>query len=83
MAECALTRTIGTKLWEMLPARRRQGLGWEPAAPLILAALYETSDSQKRERFHSHIRWANAQGALDEIASFIFSLKSANWHKGT
>src|SRR5690348_12736540 len=39
-----------TVLWEMLPGRERRGAGWEPSAPLILAAWWETSDEQKRQR---------------------------------
>ncbi len=71
------------RLWEMLPARRREGLGWHPPLPLILAGWWESSDSEKRERFHSHIRWAKDQGALDQIVSFIIALKPEDWHTGT
>lgn len=71
------------RLWEMLPDRQRQGLGWEPPLPLILAAWWESSDSAKRERLDLHIRWAQEHGALDQVAAFIFSLKPEDWHKGT
>jgi hypothetical protein len=67
-------------MWELLPNRRRKGLGWEPSAPLILAAWDHTSDAEKRERFHYHLRWADEHGALAEVATFITSLKPEEWH---
>ena len=38
------------ELWEMLPARRRGGRGWEPPLPLILAAWWSVSISGKNHR---------------------------------
>jgi hypothetical protein len=35
-------------LWQMLPDKSRQGFGWNPPLPLILAARWETSDEEKR-----------------------------------
>ena len=49
----------GNELWLILPNRRRKGSGWEPFAPLILAAWWDTSDEQKAERLEHHIRWAH------------------------
>ncbi len=68
------------RLWELLPNRRKKGLGWEPSLPLILAAWDHTSDAEKRERFHLHLRWAKEHGSLGEVASFIASLKPEEWH---
>jgi hypothetical protein len=42
---------IWDQLWELLPDRHRVGAGWEPPLPLILAACWEASDSDKRSRF--------------------------------
>jgi hypothetical protein len=67
------------KLWETLPGRRQVGTGWEPSPPLILAAWSHTSDEQKRERFHDHLRWARDHDALDKIEQFISSLKPDDW----
>jgi hypothetical protein len=68
-------------LWEMLPGRRPKGHGWEPPSPLILAAWGHTSDMEKRERFHDHIRWAYQFGALDSVADFILNLNPEDWHR--
>jgi hypothetical protein len=86
LVECSVKRRVcpqpqqWNKLWELLPDRRRQGEGWEPPLPLILAAWHHTSDAEKRERLRVHLRWAAAHGALDKVANFISSLKPEDWH---
>jgi len=70
------------KLWEMLPERKRSGGSWEPSAPLILAAWWEASDAQKRERLASHIRYAADHGALDTVAKYLASLTDEQWYMG-
>lgn len=67
-------------LWEMLPGRKRSGSGWQPPAPLILAAWWEASDQEKRERLASHIRYAAENGALDAVAKYLSSLTDEQWH---
>ena len=67
-------------LWKMLPNRHQQDNGWTPPVPLILAAWWESTDDQKRERFHAHLRWAQEHTALDEIAAYINSLRPEDWH---
>ena len=69
-----------TKLWDLLPDKKRDGAGWEPPLPLILAVWHITSDAQKRERLSLHIRWAAEHGALDAVAAFIGSLDPSQWH---
>ncbi|MGI8424346.1 MAG: hypothetical protein ACR2NO_09605 [Chloroflexota bacterium] len=69
------------RLWELLPDRQRQGSGWQPPLPLILAAWWEVTDAEKRERFHLHIRWAYERGALSVVADFIRGLRSEDWHR--
>jgi hypothetical protein len=64
----------------MLPETRRKGIGFEPAAPLILAAWWEASDNEKKERLGLHIRWANDHGALAAIDKFLRSLPESEWH---
>ena len=71
---------VWNRLWELLPNRRRSGIGWEPPLPLILAAWWETSDSDKRNRFHSHLRWASEHGAIEPIANLLSNMKAEDWH---
>jgi len=72
---------IWNRLFNLLPERRRVGNGWEPPLPLILAAWDNTSDLEKRERFHLHIRWAADHGAFDQINQFVRALPSEHWHR--
>ena len=67
------------RLWEMLPDRHRQGNGWHPPLPLILAAWWETSDEQKRERLDLHVRYASEKGILDKIEVFLHKLPTEEW----
>ena len=67
------------ELWQMLPEKERVGVGWRPALPLILASWYESSNSQKHERFLSHINYAEEKGVLDQVDKFIRSLKDDQW----
>ncbi len=67
-------------LWESLPHRRRVGHGWEPPAPLILAAWHESTDDQKQERLAVHVRWAAAHGGMPQVAAFLQNLAENQWH---
>ena len=68
------------RMWELLPNRSRRGSGWNPPLPLILAAWWETSDAQKKDRLEQHVRWAAEHGALPSIAEFLRSLPEREWH---
>ena len=70
------------KLWELLPNRRRKESGWEPSLPLILAAWWETTNEQKQQRFHDHVRWADEHDALQVIADFIDQMGDNDWYNG-
>ena len=72
--------TAWNRLWELLPNRRRVGVGWQPPLPLILAALWEASDSDKRNRFHSYLRWASDHGAIEPVANLLSNMKPEDWH---
>jgi hypothetical protein len=67
------------ELWEMLPERRRVGLGWEPALPLILAAWWDTPILLKSARLREHIEYASQHGALDQVNAFLRSLPETEW----
>jgi hypothetical protein len=70
------------QLWQMLPNRRRRGLEWEPALPLILAAWRDTPHLSKMLRFREHLEWANEHGVLEEVCRFLRSLKQEDWYTG-
>lgn len=70
-------------LYEMLPERKRTGVGWEPPLPLILDAWDETQPLLKIMRLTEHMEWAQAHGALDAVARFLRSLPEEDWfHAG-
>jgi hypothetical protein len=71
---------VWNQLWELLPNRRRVGVGWEPSLPLILAAWWEASDNDKRNRFHYHLRWAFDHGALASVVDLMSNMKPEDWH---
>ena len=68
------------RLWELLPERRRSGVGWQPPLPLILAAWEHSSDLQKMLRLAEHIEWAETRGALDQVSDFLRTLPEEEWH---
>jgi hypothetical protein len=68
------------QLYELLPGRSRNSTGWEPSLPLVLAAWWDTSDSDKAERLQKHIEWAANRGALPEVFRFLSSLSERDWH---
>ena len=67
-------------LWKMLPEQVRVGAGWQPPAPLILAAWHESTDMMKMLRFAEHIQWADKYGFLEPVASFLYQLNERDWH---
>jgi hypothetical protein len=71
---------IWGQLWEMLPERRWVGEGWNPPLPLMLIDWCDSSDAEKRGRFHSHLRWAADHGSLDAVARAISAMKPQDWH---
>jgi hypothetical protein len=67
-------------LWEMLPDKRRQGSGWEPALPLILAAWWDSPILAKKLRFLEHLDWAETHDAGDDVLDYLGSLSAADWY---
>jgi len=68
------------QLYELLPNKKRKGLGWEPSLPLILAAWWDTPAISKMQRLQEHFEWAAAHGYLDPIAEFLQNLSEEQWH---
>jgi hypothetical protein len=70
------------RLWEMLPDRKRVGMGWEPPLPLILDAWWNSSPTEKEWRLEEHIRYGLEHGVLDEIDEYLRGLKPDQWFYG-
>ena len=67
------------ELYDMLPDRKRVGAGSEPPVPLILSAWWHTSDTEKKQRFLIHLRWARDKSVLDKILSYLKELDKGDW----
>ncbi len=70
------------QLWEMLPDKKRVGIGWEPSLPLILAAWWDTPLLSKILRLDEHIRYAAEHNVLDEVDTYLRGLKPEQWFYG-
>lgn len=68
-----------SRLYDLLPGKRRVGGGWEPALPLILAAWQDTTAVAKGNRLREHIQWAASHGALDPVREFLETLPEDQW----
>jgi hypothetical protein len=68
-------------LWEMLPHKHRQGSGWIPPLPPILAAWWDTPILVKKLCFLEHLEWAEKRGAADAVIDFLESLSPTDWYK--
>lgn len=69
-----------SRLYELLPNTRNDGYGLIPPAPLTLAARSDSDDGQKIDRLREHLAWAERNGALDRVHSFLASLPEHEWH---
>jgi len=76
--------TYWSKLYGLLKnTHQKSSGGWEPPLPLILGAWHHSLPIDKQLRFKEHIRWAESQWQLDEVASFLRSLSEEHWcHDG-
>jgi len=68
------------ELYKLLPKTQQFGASWEPPLPLILGGWWHSSDSEKRDRLATHVRWAAEHSALDAITSFLTNLKEEEWY---
>ena len=69
-------------LWELLPDKKRKGLGWEPSLPLILAAWWDTPTLAKTIRFKEHIDYAYKMGCIAAVDQMLRSWKDDEWYYG-
>ncbi len=68
------------QVFDMLKNRQRKPTGgWEPSAPLILAAWHCSMPIEKQLRFKEHLEWAQRHGQLEEIGTFLRSIPEAQW----
>ena len=67
-------------LWEMLPDKQRNGSGWLPPLPLILAAWDHTTGLEKMLRLRQHIEYAAEKGVLDLVDHFLRELPNDEWY---
>lgn len=75
--------TFWNDLWEMLPEHKQKANGGRnPSAPLILAAWWDTTAEEKRDRLRLHIDYAAEQNILDKIDSFLRGLTPDQWAYG-
>ena len=74
--------TFWNELWQMLPDRKHKISGWEPSLPLILGAWWATSAREKMDRLKIHILYADTQGVLDKVESYLRNLKPDQWAYG-
>jgi hypothetical protein len=68
------------ELWEMLPDKKREGSGWQPPLPLILAAWDHATGLEKMLRLRQHIEYAAEHGVLDTIDQYLRNLPPAEWY---
>ena len=68
------------QLWEMLPNKKRDGAGWIPPLPLILAAWWEATDFEKSARLKLHLEYAARNGVLGAVDRSLRSLPANAWH---
>lgn len=67
-------------LWILLRDSKKPGAWPDPAAPLVLAAWWHTSDEEKRFRLREHIGYAASHQALGAVDKFLRGLTAAQWH---
>jgi hypothetical protein len=68
------------KLWRLLPNKVQIGAGYKPSSPLILSGWWYSTNQDKSERLQEHIRWADANGAIEQVDKLLRSLDESEWH---
>ncbi len=68
-----------SKLYAMLKnTKQKPSGGFEPSAPLILAA-WDQPALFKQLRFFEHLDWAVKENQIKEVENFLVSLSEQNW----
>ncbi len=68
------------QLHQMLPNTHAPNGVPELPLPLILGGWHDSSNEEKAERFHLHLRWADAHGALPRVYTYLAALPDRAWH---
>ena len=53
--------------------------GWEPSLPLILGSWWHSMPIEKVLRFQEHLKWAEKEGQLDEVGTYLRSISEDRW----
>lgn len=67
-------------VWKMLPGREKAREEGKLMVPLILGGWHESNYEDKRERFETHLRYAEEHGVLDRVFEYLQSLSASDWH---
>jgi hypothetical protein len=70
---------LWNELWKMIPERKETVNGWEPPAPLILGAWYNTPASLKILSLTDQIEYAAEHGGFKQVDDFLRGLKEEEW----
>lgn len=69
-----------SELFKLLKNKKQNSDGgWTPSLPLILAAWYDASASDKQLRFKEHIQWAIDHDQTEEVQEYLNSIKEDEW----
>ncbi len=63
-------------VWEIIKSKTEEKI----SMPLILAAWWGTSDSEKMERFEYHLDVAKKLNVLTEVKLYLHSMNENDWH---
>jgi len=66
------------QLYRLLPNQTSTSRGSTLQSPLILAAWWESSNQEKKERMREHIQWAIDHGAAEPVFDFL-KTKADQW----
>lgn len=75
--------TFWNDMYNMLPdCKQKANGGWDPPLPLILAAWWDTTAKEKKNRLKLHIEYAYNKDVLDKIDKFLRELTPDQWAYG-
>jgi len=55
---------------------------YAPDSPLILSSWWESTPSEKSQRFIEHLEWAEKQNALAIVLKYLMNLTEKKWFHG-